>query len=174
MGVNASSGFRSDMEDFGIPISFVSRPSSKLWNSISNGKYDISYAYWSGGTPLPVMDLPNGMFDAGWTTVNFPDTTEVPMPVGNPDGDMQMINVADLLSELRVVTDPDRKTKIIQRLTWVCNQALPRIPVAVIKRANSVNVEEWGWPVAEENPKKALPRPYGKWVGSGFVNAKTK
>lgn len=88
------------------------------------------------------------MFD-GDSMVYFPETIEVPMPVGDWEGDLQEINVREEVDGLAKLSGEEYTTQV-ELLAWVYNYALPSIPTNVENWGMMYWTDEWNWPAKDD------------------------
>lgn len=88
------------------------------WGSIYNWHpYSHYLDTFVGGGDVPYSKM-----------MQIESTQEIPMPIGEPDGEMQTIHVDEKVNELGEVTDKEREKELVQQLAWVYNQAVPHNP----------------------------------------------
>lgn len=71
------------------------------------------------------------------------------MPVGDPDGSLDTIDVHGLMDELSTNSDEDRNREIVQELAWAYNQSVPQIPIWFRYGQMFLNTSDWEWPDLE-------------------------
>ena len=115
------------LQEFGIDAEFESQELVVFYGqTMINANYDM--AAWIAGAAEPNPHAPlsymwNGS-DVTTDTHNHPDEVEVPMPVGDPDGDLETVNVQDLISAIPQ-TSADDAQELYRKLVWTYNQWLP-------------------------------------------------
>jgi len=66
-------------------------------------------------------------FDHWWEKYwrRFDSEFEIPMPVGDPDGDMETVDIYDTLGEMRQADDQEALVEAVQKVGWIGNQLMP-------------------------------------------------
>jgi peptide/nickel transport system substrate-binding protein len=80
---------------------------------------------------------------------NTPAELEVPMPVGDPDGDLETINVHERTAELPSLAG-DELEETVTTLSWAFNQTLPVIPLVTENGGFVYWTDRWEYPDREE------------------------
>ncbi|MCU4744668.1 ABC transporter substrate-binding protein [Halobacteria archaeon AArc-m2/3/4] len=107
------------------------------WNSLRTHTDALS--------PISYMDE---MFGDN-SMVHFPETVEVPKPVGDWDGSMEEVNVREAVDGLAQLTG-DEYTEQMEELAWVYNYTLPSIPTNVENWGMMYWGNEWEWPAKDD------------------------
>ena len=118
--------YKQDLEDFGFTANVTGLEAATYTSQVwEGGEFDITYQYFATG-PHPYYQFESAL------TVNNPAVNsgqqaewEVPMPVGNPDGDLQTINVVDKHAALRTTQDEAEAKRLVTEIAWAMNQHLP-------------------------------------------------
>lgn len=125
--LNMANVSKDHLQAFGIDAQVESQELVVFYGqTMINADYDM--AAWIAGAAEPNPHAPlsymwNGS-DVTTDTHNHPEEVEVPMPVGDPDGDLETVNVQDLLSEIPQ-TPADESQELYRKLVWTYNQWLP-------------------------------------------------
>ncbi|GCF14149.1 hypothetical protein Harman_20840 [Haloarcula mannanilytica] len=65
-------------------------------------------------------------------------------PFGEPDGDLQDVDIDGLMNDLRTSTG-ETQTEYIDQLAWIMNQTLPMIPLIEINDVLWMTDDDWDW-----------------------------
>lgn len=138
----------SQLSDFGFETSFSVNEQfgSILWGR-SDDTWNSLRTHTSARTAASYLGI---MFD-GNSFVYFPETIEVPMPVGDWEGSMTEVNVRDEVNGLAQLTG-EEYTQQLERLAWIHNYTLPSIPTNVENWGMMYNTSDWNWP-AQDDPR---------------------
>lgn len=130
------------LNEFGFETSFSV---NENFNSIYFGRSDDTWnslrTHIDALTPSSYLTQTFG----GNSMMYFPETIEVPMPIGEWEGDMTEINVREEVDGLAQLTGDDY-TEQVERLAWVFNYTLPSIPTNVENWGMMYWTDEWNWP----------------------------
>ncbi|WP_175454480.1 ABC transporter substrate-binding protein [Halopelagius longus] len=74
---------------------------------------------------------------------------EVPMPVGNPDGDTRTVNVDDKIQALGKASEPKEAKRLIRELAWTVNQALPYLQPTEGFNQHFITRDQWSFPSSD-------------------------
>lgn len=176
----------SQLKDFGIDAQVKSQDNSTYWGTtFANGDYNVA-VNWSGGwNPHPWFTF-NDDFISSWQHPgqNYPGPVgsdeefivEVPMPVGDPNGDPQKVDLKKLVDGIQTASSAEKERELVQKVAWVYNQDLPKIPYGVRLQQMWNNTNDW-WYVDNDHeawgyainsaPSYHLPR-------RGLMRAKQK
>lgn len=160
---------QEQLQNFGINTDLnVQEQATFESNAFGRGNFDLAPGGWGVlGHPyksyeLLVQDVPTAKEGAG-DAPNQTELWEVPMPIGNPDGEVEEINMREEVSALRTEgEDTDERVKLI---AWAINQAVPYLPWSEGYQARAphsmVDGNDWsrpeppantGWGSTEEYP----------------------
>jgi peptide/nickel transport system substrate-binding protein len=127
-----------------------------------------------------------GAFGGGWHPYNFfsqefeesdnerqhidPTSVEVPYPVGDPDGDLQTVDVTAKINALGEADTSEEAEQFVTELAWIYNQYLPRIPLMNGITRRFISRDGWEFPATDskwmvDNPVDNLMR-FGKFRAS--------
>lgn len=121
---------QQNLNDFGIDTSFETQELVVYYgSSMPTANFDIA-AWWCGGArPYPWFaynTIWNALQTIGDENGHPEEYENVPMPVGDPDGDPQAVNWQEDLDELaRTRYGTDRYFELTRRLGWTYNQMMP-------------------------------------------------
>jgi len=79
---------------------------------------------------------------------NAPDTMMAPMPVGDPNGEVQEVDVKGAMEELVTATG-EQATELNERLAWVWNQSLPILNYTQNSGIVFVRNSRFEWPPSD-------------------------
>jgi len=100
------------LQQFGVSAQLQQHGETTFWGDvIPNNDYDMVTHAWGGGGDHPYFTLRNDLTaQARIDVTNQPVEWEVPMPVGNPDGELETVNVQDKMVQLERATDQEEAT----------------------------------------------------------------
>lgn len=163
--VNAGQTINSQLQNFGFDTE-LETVDAPTWEgeTLENGEFDITPQWWGGQRPHPFFgfrDVSNGTQQEN---ANIPQSFEVPMPVGDPEGSTEEVDLADLTSQLPQ-SSGDEADELVAELGWAFNQALPVLPImekigGVWYSTNDWNVPEAGEDWMTVNPPTHLTWPF--------------
>lgn len=161
----------SVLEDFGIETELETRDTgSFIGQGWQEGDYTIGLWLSRFASTYHPYDNLYGSYQGTLAQANnFPSTVEVPMPVGDPDGEMTEIDLEERLGEL--VQSSENATEVITELAWVYNRLLPSLPMANVQASRILSNDHWEYD--SENPLWNS-RPENVVVYSGDLTAKTE
>lgn len=152
----------SQLQSFGIEAELNSVDSSTYFgDTFPNGDFELAIDWWGGASSYPYFGFSwvfEGQNQEGPDAWNMPEEIDTPMPVGDPDGDLQAVNVPEKLTELtQTESGTDAETELIEELAWVINQTLPKLPIHEKQDQSFLNTERWDVP--EDDPVMDIPYP---------------
>lgn len=149
------------LEEFGIGTELQTTDASQfwgdIWNNMVENEIEMWPLYWGGWRPYPINGLAAALHNTRHDNIGYPGfeensgQVEVPMPIGNVDGDMSTINLDELFAELGNSPDTERNKEIFQTLAWVFNQTLPELPIT--QRFSVTWINSQGLNVPDEDSK---------------------
>ena len=162
-----------DLNAFGINASTRTVGGSAFGTEIGNANFRVTAWPWASGRPHPFFNfdhlLAGKQAETYW---HFPQTVSVPMPVGDPDGSLQEINVDEKVSRLSKTTGEDAMN-LIHELAWVVNQTLPILPIQAKTRMLHFSTDDWRVPKKDAEIMQINPPSY--WLPrNGKIKAKTE
>ena len=142
--------------EFGIAVDGDVEPTSEWIDRLRNSnEFDLTiYGVGATFSPHPYFD-----FHRNWTSETtgsiaawgLDPEPEVPMPIGDPDGAPEAINVPALIEALRAAPmGSDEERELVEVLAWVHNQTLPRLQIANETEFAWIDTENWAWPDEDE------------------------
>jgi peptide/nickel transport system substrate-binding protein len=169
--ISIASNVVDQLKQFGIRATLQKLESTQVYGSIvPNSNFDLLSDWWNkgwfnGGHPYALMRENFVGYHAQQDTVqgqNFPTEFEVPMPVGDTDGELNTVTPKPLFEELSRAQSIEKEKNIIQQLAWVYNQHLPTIPLTEEHDINLFSNSEFDYPPVDEYPvNQGDPQ---KWV----------
>lgn len=88
---------------------------------------------------------------------NITDTIMVPMPIGNPDGDLQEVDPDEVIRQLGSSNRADR-VEATRMLTWMHNTYMPMLPTTSGATAMYTWTNNWSVPTEEAFSNGKFPR----------------
>lgn len=82
---------------------------------------------------------------------NISNTVMIPMPIGDPDGDLKEVDPEDWTTQL-ASTDRQKRVEATRMLTWMHNVYIPMLPTVSGFTAFYLWTNNWDIPVKEEFP----------------------
>lgn len=164
----------SALESFGINATVRTAEGATFQTRLENGDFSIAITWWNGsfyngGYPYFGM---RGTFVGNKDSHGYPDAFSVPMPVGDPGGTEEKVDVHTKLTELSKTQDDNREKQLIRELAWVYNQVLPVIPITEKVDLSWVSNDDWTVPKESDAAYKV---PFAAWwlMRDGKMQAKT-
>jgi len=108
------------------------------------GQAGFAYPYFNLRPQLGTVGEPNF-----WTP--GVETYEVPMPVGDTEGDLQEVNVNEKIRALSTSTDEDEAQTLVQELAWTVNQARPYMNPDEKRNQHFITRDEWSYPDSDSS-----------------------
>ncbi|RJT07169.1 ABC transporter substrate-binding protein [Halococcus sp. IIIV-5B] len=102
---------------------------------------------------------------------------DVPMPIGNPNGSTESINVQQLVSDLRTASNDQAATEIVDRLAWTFNQTVPAVITNPAGLNRWFNTTDFNIPSVDDpfNPSDKYLSTMGivtRMIREGFITPK--
>ena len=126
---------RSELQDFGIDVETRAvEPPQYLSDVLHQAEFDLGMGFWGGGDPYAYFSFLAIFGEHPNTWAIHPDVygydlePEIPMPVGDPDGTPETVDITAKLRELSLPLDEEREHEIIRELAWIFNVDLPVWP----------------------------------------------
>jgi peptide/nickel transport system substrate-binding protein len=172
--VTATQYIASLLSNFGIEANARPTEGTAFATQFQNGEFQSCAQWWGGWSTIghPYNSV-GGLYrqEASITGSNLPETFEVPMPVGDPEGSRETFDLMAKVEELGKTTDEERVTELARQLSWAYNWHLPRYPIQTHTQTIFYSVDEWEAPAADD-PDMAGFRPMNVWVRLGGYKAK--
>ncbi|AEH39083.1 ABC transporter substrate-binding protein [Halopiger xanaduensis] len=154
------------LESFGIDVEFeVMQESSyvdMIWGEGSG--LEAAFATWGDGHPYPAFQ--EAFSD--WSQWNTPAELEVPMPIGDPEGDLETVNVRELTQQIPDQTGEELSETLVE-LSWAFNQSLPVVPLVSENMGVTYWTDDWAFP-GRDDPIWGVERNHEKLTAYGLVS----
>jgi peptide/nickel transport system substrate-binding protein len=136
------------LKEFGINAEFAPiEVSTYLAKTLPNGDFDIGASFVGEQILHPLPDLQTAFY--GYSSfhpdIGTPEKFSVPMPVANPSGSTETVNVKDLIGQI-TSTSGEESQKLIKQLSWVYNQTMPTYVVFSSRGFSFLNSSNWSAP----------------------------
>lgn len=136
----------NQLSEFGFETNFSV---NENFGSILWGRTDDTWNSLRTHTTANPASTYMGQMFGGNSMVHYPETVEVPMPVGDWEGEMTEVNVREEVNGLAKLTGQEY-TKQLERLAWIYNYTLPSIPTNVENWGMMYWTDEWSWPAKDD------------------------
>ncbi|WP_436936477.1 ABC transporter substrate-binding protein [Halovenus marina] len=146
------------MNDFGISTNVRGVDFSTYFDAYQTGNFQVTIWLWGGGNPDPYFHFSN-LLDSIAGPIGYPETIEVPMPVGDPDGSMQSVNPREKLEQLATTIDEEEYQTLIQELAWIFNQSAPLLQGVDALWNSLISRDGWNWPSSDSDALAVRPAP---------------
>jgi peptide/nickel transport system substrate-binding protein len=93
----------------------------------------------------------------------------VPYPIGDPSADLETVDIPEKIDELATATDSETEQSLIEELSWIYNQHLPRLPLMNGVRRVFLNRDGWSFP--ERDSKYMMQNPTTELWSHGQIRA---
>jgi ABC-type transport system substrate-binding protein len=132
---------------FGIDSSAVLRESAAYGDDINNSNFGMAINVWGGAQTRHPYSFYSTIFSSSNVrTGNFePTAMEVPMPIGDPNGSTETVDVQAKIEALGSAGS-DEQGPIIEELAWIYNQTLPRLPLMSGVARRWLTDDDWNLP----------------------------
>ncbi|ESP89363.1 ABC transporter periplasmic subunit [Candidatus Halobonum tyrrellensis G22] len=161
----------SNLKEEGIQSRMVTIEATAYWsNHYLAGNFQAASTGWTlqRTSPYYVFDM---YYNIDASFMNFePSTLEVP-PVGEPDGELQSVDVESLMSDL-LVSSGEENTDLTDQLAWITNQSIPMLPIQEINDQVWFTTDDWNVP-APDDPRYQSKWPLWWFPRNGNLTAKT-
>ncbi|WP_207592935.1 ABC transporter substrate-binding protein [Halomontanus rarus] len=159
----------AQLQEFGIEAEFVSQDLGTFYGDLGDGNYVMAIDGFSGQHPVQTFST---VFDSSESGMGVPEEIEVPMPVGDASGSAETVNVRDLIDQVRNTRDEEEVRGLVEELSWIYNQSLPRVPHLIGTGMTFMTNDDWEYPAADEPSMQIFYPPY--WLlRTGELQAKT-
>ncbi|ESP90185.1 ABC transporter substrate-binding protein [Candidatus Halobonum tyrrellensis] len=131
---------KSYLDEFGLQTEVTAQEATiRSGNTLESGDWELMFDTWGGAKSGPAFLDFQTSFRLQQTLNGDPIPTnenwamnrqlEVPYPIGNPDGDLQQVDIIDKLNELRVQMSEEERRQLITEVAWIYNQTLPMMTI---------------------------------------------
>jgi peptide/nickel transport system substrate-binding protein len=163
----------SNLKDEGIQASMQLIDSTAYWpDHYLASNFKAASTGWTLQNQHPYYTM--GMYyriDADFMNVDL-DTLQAP-PYGEPDGELQDVDVNGLMEDLRVAT-PEEEAEIIDQLAWIMNQTIPMLPLIEINDVIWMTDDDWTWDLADDDDRWQAKWPQWWFPRMGLMKAKAE
>jgi len=139
----------SELQAFGLNAEARSAEWSTFNKDVNvNGDFGLAWTF-IGATFLPISYYD---FEGTFKSETFNDVynigpeLEVPMPVGDPEGDLETVDAGELVDELLFAESDEEAVELVKQLSWIYNQALPAYQFDTYSDTWVWNTEDWDLP----------------------------
>jgi peptide/nickel transport system substrate-binding protein len=157
--LNAQTAVAS-LQDAGIDAQTRIRDKAGYGEAIQTGDFDMAINIWGGanGRGSHPYNFFSFQFEEQATNnMNYDATAvDIPHPVGEPDGDVQTVNVREKVEALGRASG-EAETALIRELAWAYNQSIPRIPLLTNTNLRFISTDEWTLPARSDPTMKDNP-----------------
>ncbi|MFC6723396.1 ABC transporter substrate-binding protein [Halobium palmae] len=134
------------LNNFGIESEFKPvQVSTYLSDTLPNGDFDIGASFVGQQVIHPLTDLETAFYgypSFGPPDIGTPNEFSVPMPVADPSGSEETVNVKDLIGQATSATG-EESTSTIKQISWVYNQTVPTYVVFSSYGYSFLNTDNW-------------------------------
>jgi peptide/nickel transport system substrate-binding protein len=160
------------LSNFGIRADARVMEGAAFGERVEQGDFEMAVNAW-------------GAFGGGWHPYNFfsqefedsrnerqhidPTSAEVPYPIGDPDGDLQEVDVTAKIAALGEAGSSEAANELVTELAWIYNQYLPRIPL--MNGVSRVFISRDGWDFPETDSQWMVNNPVPNLMRFGKFSA---
>lgn len=167
--VDAADTVVQNLDDFGFAAEVLTRDEGAYWEEYVEGDFQILFSGWADGTvPHPYFNqgfLLNDAQNQEWAS--YPAEVEAP----SLDGGTETYDIEEEIRELAGLgNDADAEQAKVQRLGYLINQELPRLPVQEKSDQVFLSGEEWAVPTGDPDETQ-VPWPAYYLPREGYVHA---
>jgi len=171
---NVAEQFRS----FGIDASTSAESNTQLLNNTAAQHNFEIMLLGTGFGPHPYDAFVNSLgtinanYPSGSVYTNQIKEVDIPMPVGDPDGEMTTFNIDKKLKEYGSTTDQAKVDRLTKEFAWMWNQWVPAVEMETKVRVNYVASDNWQWNVSTDAPQWGMEQPWVYCTRSGDLRGK--
>lgn len=164
----------AQLENFGIQAQMSTVEDSSYWGeTLPSSDFEAAMNFWGGGQPHPFFGLRWAFASQTMREFNnFPAEIESPSTLGDPDSDLETINVEEQV-EKTAQSSGEETSKLMGELAWVLNQHLSVIPIQEKLEQHFVSTDDWEIP-SKDAPVNRIKYPTQWLPRVGKLNARTK
>lgn len=143
----------ANLNQFGIDASIFGVDSGTFWGDVGSGNYRATYLGYGGTHPSNwYSSLLSPAFAGGgaYTGSEGDVKVDVPMPIGNPNGSEETINVTKEIETVSKEWEGEGAKAATQKLAWVVNQTVIRLPLWQFANTRVMNVSQWQFPSKDD------------------------
>lgn len=169
--------FKNQLEEFGIKAEIDTKETSVWADDFFNGDFQVFVSWWgaSMGPNHPWYQM-QWEWDPGIDQYVDPmgkdvESFEVPMPVGDPNGSLEEINILEEFRKMGSAVSEDEFQTQLDLLSWAWNQT-GCIPQCWTGAHNHwADTKDWNWPSTKE-VLRGSKYPYRNGWRTGSVTPK--
>jgi peptide/nickel transport system substrate-binding protein len=164
----------SQLKNFGIAATMVGREVGTFWGEDwPNGDFEICIAGFGGNHPQQSLSYLFETSPGNNPITHAPNVYEVPMPIGDPEGSTEEVDVGQLLTEVKTTRDQQRAKELVQKASWVFNRTLPMLPLEIGFGMSFLTNDQWTYPSTDADVMQITYPIY--WLPRvGELDAKTE
>lgn len=161
----------SQLKEFGFEAPTELREDTTYWSHYGSGEFKkCAVGWWGhGSSQLPYyqswltlqravpgkvahwgIDVESLQTESGATPIS--KKVRVPMPVGDPNGSMEELNLKKRIDQLFVEDDEETIKQLVTEIAWGYNQFLPQLPMINGQKPQLLNKKGWDVPNMDEKP----------------------
>jgi len=157
--VDAADTVVQNLDNFGFAAEVLTRDEGAYWGEYVEGDFQILFSGWADGTvPHPYFNqgfLLNDAQNQEWAS--YPAEVEAP----SLDGGTETYDIQEEIRELAGLgNDADAEQAKVQRLGYLINQELPRLPVQEKSDQVFLSGDEWAVPTGDSDEAQVPWPPY--------------
>lgn len=145
--VAAARTVAKQLDDFGFDAPLEADEPSSYWSTYLDGKFEKTVmGFWghpAAGLPFFQLWLALLRIVPGKASNHPAENTEVSMPIGDPSGSKNTLNLEELVVDMEKVDDQEELKEMVQKVAWAYNQTLPQLPLLQGFHQSAVTRDEW-------------------------------
>jgi len=159
------------LQEFGITAPAVGRENNTLFSSdIPQGNYELTWTVMSGRHPYDRFRLSMSTLETATNTPQLSkEKIQVPMPVGDPEGSPQEINLNEKIQRLGRTTDSETEQQLVTELAWAHNQWVPALQCWEKHPLHGITRDDWDWPASDDDFLRSHPYKVMKLYSDGIA-----
>lgn len=157
--------FSSTLSEFGIQSEHRTRSGSTYESSVrSEHDFTLAAEQYGRFQPHPYFSYVHHLYGdksrSVWVSDSYLENFEepwlaraeyeVPYPIGDPDGDLQNVNVHEKIDNLFGSQSEEEAQELVSELSWIWNQLVPHLGCVSEGQYNWINAEKWSFPWENE------------------------
>jgi len=104
--------------------------------------------------------------------MNFKPTEVEAPPLGEPDGDLQSVDIRELFNNVKTASGEELQQAVTE-FAWVANQFVPMLPLLEINDVAWMTDDDWSWEPAKDSSEWQTKWPQWWFPRMGQMNAKS-
>lgn len=142
-----------ELQAFGIKGQAVTKSLSSFFSAFDEGDFTVAISFFSGRYhPYQALTTLFGPESETYA----PNQYEVPMPVGDPAGSTETVDVKTLADRILNTRDESEVKRLVTELSWIYNQTVPRVPPLVGSGMTFLTDDDWNYPSADADAMKVF------------------